>query len=142
MRTFPFRQDQPSGAQHLCTKASVIWTHISRVTVCRTASKVNSQQERDDPPVLWEEPMTKRLFKALLTSAVLTFGAGGAAYAAECIAPANPGGGWDFTCRQIGKIMYDIGVVDKPVQVTNMAGAGGGLSRGCLASSAALSRGT
>ncbi len=50
------------------------------------------------------------------------------ALAAECIAPANPGGGWDFTCRQIGKIMYDIGAVDKPIQVTNMAGAGGGLA--------------
>jgi hypothetical protein len=47
--------------------------------------------------------------------------------AAECIAPANPGGGWDFTCRTIGKIMYDIGVVSKPVQVTNMSGGGGGL---------------
>ena len=29
----------------------------------------------------------------------------GSAFATECIAPANPGGGWDFTCRQIGKIM-------------------------------------
>ncbi|MGI9332436.1 MAG: Bug family tripartite tricarboxylate transporter substrate binding protein [Gammaproteobacteria bacterium] len=48
--------------------------------------------------------------------------------AAECIAPANPGGGWDFTCRTIGKIMHDIGVVDKPIQVTNMAGGGGGLA--------------
>jgi len=71
--------------------------------------------------------MSKRLFKALMTSAVLGLSAGGA-YAAECIAPANPGGGWDFTCRQIGKIMFDIGAVDKPVQVTNMAGAGGGLA--------------
>ncbi len=52
----------------------------------------------------------------------------GAVQAAECIAPANPGGGWDFTCRQIGKILYDIGQVDKPVQVTNMAGGGGGLA--------------
>jgi len=51
-----------------------------------------------------------------------------AASAVECIAPANPGGGWDFTCRQVGKIMYDIGAVDQPVQVTNMAGAGGGLA--------------
>ena len=50
------------------------------------------------------------------------------AMAAECIAPANPGGGWDFTCRSIGKIMYDIGAVDKPIQVTNMAGGGGGLA--------------
>jgi putative tricarboxylic transport membrane protein len=72
--------------------------------------------------------MTNRLFKALLTSAALTVGATGVASAAECIAPANPGGGWDFTCRQIGKIMYDIGAVDQPVQVTNMPGAGGGLA--------------
>ena len=50
------------------------------------------------------------------------------ASAAECIAPANPGGGWDFTCRTIGKIMYDIGAVSDPIQVTNMAGGGGGLA--------------
>ncbi|MEP3298125.1 MAG: tripartite tricarboxylate transporter substrate-binding protein [Pseudoruegeria sp.] len=74
--------------------------------------------------------MTKRLFKALMTSAVVGLGTVSAASAAECIAPANPGGGWDFTCRQIGKIMYDIGAVEKPIQVTNMAGAGGGLAFG------------
>ena len=72
--------------------------------------------------------MNFRFIKALVTGAALTMGAGSAATAAECIAPANPGGGWDFTCRQIGKIMHDIGAVDKPVQVTNMAGAGGGLA--------------
>ncbi|MEM8916257.1 MAG: tripartite tricarboxylate transporter substrate-binding protein [Pseudomonadota bacterium] len=59
---------------------------------------------------------------------VAVFGLSGAAFAAECIAPANPGGGWDFTCRTIGKIMYDIGAVDQPIQVTNMAGGGGGLA--------------
>ncbi|WP_281823703.1 Bug family tripartite tricarboxylate transporter substrate binding protein [Jannaschia rubra] len=69
--------------------------------------------------------MTHTLRAATLAAALLV---GGAASAAECIAPANPGGGWDFTCRQIGKIMYDIGEVDQPVQVTNMAGAGGGLA--------------
>ncbi len=52
----------------------------------------------------------------------------GQASAAECIAPANPGGGWDFTCRTIGKIMYDIGAVSEPIQVTNMAGGGGGIA--------------
>src|SRR5210317_2331077 len=72
--------------------------------------------------------MNNRILKALMTSAVLTVGATGIASAAECIAPANPGGGWDFTCRQIGKIMYDIGAVKDPIQVTNMAGAGGGLA--------------
>ena len=49
-------------------------------------------------------------------------------FATECIAPANPGGGWDFTCRQIGKILFEIGQVPNPVQVTNMAGGGGGLA--------------
>ena len=72
--------------------------------------------------------MTSRFFKAALTGALLSLGT--AVTAAECIAPANPGGGWDFTCRQIGKIMFDIGAVDKPIQVTNMAGAGGGLAYG------------
>ena len=72
--------------------------------------------------------MTNRFFKALATGASITVGVASAASAAECIAPANPGGGWDFTCRQIGKIMYDIGAVDKPIQVTNMPGAGGGLA--------------
>ncbi|MGV6847341.1 MAG: Bug family tripartite tricarboxylate transporter substrate binding protein [Marinibacterium sp.] len=63
-----------------------------------------------------------------LVSGVFLSVAGTAAMATECIAPANPGGGWDFTCRQIGKILYDIGQVDSPVQVTNMAGGGGGLA--------------
>jgi putative tricarboxylic transport membrane protein len=71
-----------------------------------------------------EEIMT---LKTLGLSAAFVLTAG-AVSAAECIAPANPGGGWDFTCRQIGKILYDIGQVDAPVQVTNMAGGGGGLA--------------
>jgi putative tricarboxylic transport membrane protein len=64
---------------------------------------------------------------ALALSALIGIGAP-AAHAAECIAPANPGGGWDFTCRQVGRLLYDLGQVDAPVQVTNMAGAGGGLA--------------
>ena len=72
--------------------------------------------------------MKTRLLKVLAMSAVLGSGIPTFSQAAECIAPANPGGGWDFTCRQIGKIMFDIGAVDKPIRVTNMAGAGGGLA--------------
>ena len=72
--------------------------------------------------------MNSRFLKAVATSLVLGLGGASAASAAECIAPANPGGGWDFTCRQIGKIMFDIGAVDAPIQVTNMAGGGGGLA--------------
>ena len=74
--------------------------------------------------------MIKQISAGVLLSAGLLSGGifSSSAIAAECIAPANPGGGWDFTCRSIGKIMYDIGVVDKPIQVTNMAGGGGGLA--------------
>ncbi len=71
--------------------------------------------------------MKKTTLGAFALTAMLSFG-GTTATAAECIAPANPGGGWDFTCRQIGKILFDIGAVDSPVQVTNMPGAGGGLA--------------
>jgi len=71
--------------------------------------------------------MNLNVLRALSVGAFLAVGAS-AASATECIAPANPGGGWDFTCRQIGKILYDIKQVDAPVQVTNMAGAGGGLA--------------
>lgn len=69
-----------------------------------------------------------RLFNQVGACVLLSATLLGQATAAECIAPANPGGGWDFTCRSIGKIMHDIGAVDKPIQVTNMAGGGGGLA--------------
>ncbi len=71
--------------------------------------------------------MTEFRLKARIAGAIIGLSSS-AAMSAECIAPANPGGGWDFTCRQIGKIMHDIGAVDSPIQVTNMAGAGGGLA--------------
>ena len=70
----------------------------------------------------------KLYWRRAVSVAALSILVSGSAFAAECIAPANPGGGWDFTCRQIGKTMFDIGAVDKPIQVTNMAGGGGGLA--------------
>jgi len=72
--------------------------------------------------------MKSRLLQTLVLSAWFAPALFSPVQAAECIAPANPGGGWDFTCRQIGKIMFDIGAVDQPIQVTNMSGAGGGLA--------------
>jgi putative tricarboxylic transport membrane protein len=71
----------------------------------------------------------KTTFTAALRAGVLmTLMGATSAAAAECIAPANPGGGWDFTCRQIGRILQEIGVEQNLVQVTNMAGAGGGVA--------------
>jgi len=46
----------------------------------------------------------------------------------ECIAPANPGGGWDFTCRQVGKTMQDLKLIPGTMQVVNLAGGGGGVA--------------
>lgn len=46
----------------------------------------------------------------------------------ECIAPANAGGGWDFTCRQVGKSLQDQGLIPQTMQVVNLAGGGGGVA--------------
>lgn len=46
----------------------------------------------------------------------------------ECVAPADPGGGWDFTCRQVGKTMQDLKAIPGTMQVTNMSGGGGGVA--------------
>ena len=44
----------------------------------------------------------------------------------ECIAPAGAGGGWDMTCRLVGKTLQDLKLVPGTMQVTNKAGGGGG----------------
>ena len=47
----------------------------------------------------------------------------------QCIAPADPGGGWDFTCRVPGaQVMKELGLIPGTMQVTNMAGGGGGIA--------------
>jgi putative tricarboxylic transport membrane protein len=46
----------------------------------------------------------------------------------ECIAPAGAGGGWDFTCRQVGKALQDLQLIPGSMQVTNRAGGGGGVA--------------
>jgi len=46
----------------------------------------------------------------------------------ECIAPSNPGGGWDFICRTTAKFLFDLGMTDDTMQVTNMTGGGGGVA--------------
>lgn len=46
----------------------------------------------------------------------------------ECIAPASPGGGWDFTCRvPAAQVMTELGLIDS-LQVTNLSGGGGGVA--------------
>ncbi|PTV96586.1 putative tricarboxylic transport membrane protein [Rhodobacter aestuarii] len=70
--------------------------------------------------------MAFKLVRAAATVAGLTFATG--AMASECIAPAGPGGGWDFTCRQVGKMLQDLKLIDETMQVTNLEGGGGGVA--------------
>ena len=44
----------------------------------------------------------------------------------QCVAPANPGGGWDLACRLAGRAFSESGVLPGNVQVVNLPGAGGG----------------
>ena len=81
--------------------------------------------------------MRRMKMMAVLLAALVGMTVQGHAFEAgntECIAPANPGGGWDFTCRQVGKALYDLKLVPGPVKVTNMAGAGGGVAYGYVIS--------
>lgn len=72
--------------------------------------------------------------KSVLISGAVALTMAGQAYAfeparsGECIAPANPGGGWDFTCRSVGKVLVDEGYFKGNVQTVNMTGAGGGVA--------------
>lgn len=68
--------------------------------------------------------MIRHLSGALLA---LSLGAVPAA-AEECIAPADPGGGWDFTCRTVGRLLTQEGLVEGNVQVTNMPGGVGAVA--------------
>ena len=47
--------------------------------------------------------------------------------APECVAPADAGGGWDFTCRSIGQLFESLGLTGNVV-VTNQPGGGGGVA--------------
>lgn len=74
-----------------------------------------------------------RKFYALLASLFLLAGLSSPALAfqpenPECIAPAGPGGGWDFICRTTAKNLFDLGLLDHAMQVSNMSGGGGGVA--------------
>ncbi|WP_375257782.1 Bug family tripartite tricarboxylate transporter substrate binding protein [Citreimonas sp.] len=69
--------------------------------------------------------MTAKLGAAMVAAATFT---AAPASATECIAPSDPGGGWDFTCRTIGRILTELDLVDGNVQVTNMAGGVGAVA--------------
>lgn len=67
-------------------------------------------------------PLTLSLALTGLATAAAAFQPG----STECIAPAGAGGGWDMTCRLVGKVLQDQKLVSGTMQVTNKAGGGGG----------------
>jgi putative tricarboxylic transport membrane protein len=46
----------------------------------------------------------------------------------ECIAPANPGGGWDSICRYTSSVLQKTGLVRPNIYVTNMPGGSGAVA--------------
>lgn len=46
----------------------------------------------------------------------------------ECIAPANPGGGWDLTCRTLSAVMQKTGIFKDSIYVTNVPGGSGAVA--------------
>ena len=47
---------------------------------------------------------------------------------AECIAPANPGGGWDTICRTTSGVLQKTGAVKSTMYVTNQPGGSGAVA--------------
>nr|WP_300311525.1 tripartite tricarboxylate transporter substrate binding protein [Halomonas sp.] len=76
--------------------------------------------------------MNKALLGAALVASAMAFPLAASAYEpagkVECLAPADPGGGWDFTCRSVGKTLEDLDLVPGNVQTINMPGASGGVA--------------
>ncbi|WP_417583285.1 Bug family tripartite tricarboxylate transporter substrate binding protein [Nitrincola sp.] len=77
----------------------------------------------------------KKTLCALTLASIASFASVTGAYAAEfkpespdCIAPAGAGGGWDFICRSTAKYLFDLGLIEDTMQVTNMSGGGGGVA--------------
>ena len=52
----------------------------------------------------------------------------------KIMAPADPGGGWDTTAREMARIMEDAKLIPKSVEVYNVSGAGGTIGLAQLAS--------
>lgn len=46
----------------------------------------------------------------------------------DCIAPAQPGGGWDFTCRSVARALQELSLIPAAMQTLNVPGASGGVA--------------
>lgn len=76
----------------------------------------------------------KRLLQTVAVAVVATPAMAFEPQNVECIAPANPGGGWDFTCRTVGRLLDEQDLVPGSMTVTNMPGAVGAVAYANVAS--------
>jgi putative tricarboxylic transport membrane protein len=72
--------------------------------------------------------LIRKLVGSVALAAVVQGATAFEAHNPECIAPANRGGGWDFTCREVGQLLYELSLIPGEMKVTNMPGAGGGVA--------------
>jgi putative tricarboxylic transport membrane protein len=72
---------------------------------------------------------TGRLAAAVFAIAAASCtGATAATVDSGCIAPANPGGGWDLTCRMTADALSRLDSSAAPIRVINLPGDGGGVA--------------
>jgi putative tricarboxylic transport membrane protein len=76
---------------------------------------------------------TERLAPERPATALEPTAAGYPQGAITLIAPANPGGGWDQTARQVQQVWTESGILGVPVEVVNRGGAGGTIGLADLA---------
>jgi putative tricarboxylic transport membrane protein len=95
--------------------------------VLHASSSTMTRLDRRMAPLLRRRPaawLRRAMFCSLLTacrSEAATVGG-------ECIAPANPGGGWDLTCRAAAEALATVGPASSRMRVANMPGNGGGIA--------------
>ncbi len=74
----------------------------------------------------------RRAARSMCAAAVallaVSCGDGGGQARLECVAPANPGGGWDLTCRTVAQALRELQLAPGMMRVRNVPGAGGGVA--------------
>jgi putative tricarboxylic transport membrane protein len=68
------------------------------------------------------------LVRAALCAVLADCTGASAAPEARCIAPANPGGGWDLTCRATADALGRLGLTPTALHVSNVPGHGGSVA--------------
>lgn len=101
------------------------WRLLGRITLLDTHAK-------DENTMTTFPRDTRAWLGAMLCSLPLALSAFDVHAAPEgktdCIAPAKPGGGWDFTCRATARALQELDLIPAGMQTVNIPGASGGVA--------------